>query len=77
MRGMAGGGTTAVTHFQRILSQATGLDMAALVVRERPALAYQSNRLYDVWVGDRHLIAKEYLQPDELAVAPLGCRKRP
>lgn len=66
-----------VTHFQRILSQATGQDMAALVVRERPALAYQSNRLYDVWAGDRHLIAKKYLQPDELAVAPLGCRKRP
>ncbi|MBK8986164.1 MAG: hypothetical protein IPM39_08795 [Chloroflexi bacterium] len=50
--------------------KATGLDMAAFVVRERLALTHQSNRLYDVWAGDRHLIAKEYLQPDELAVAP-------
>ena len=53
-----------------ILSRATGLDAAALTVKERPPLAYQSNRLYDVWAGDRRLIAKEYLRPDELAVAP-------
>ncbi len=30
----------------------------------RPALAHQSNRLYDVWVDGQHLIAKEYLRPD-------------
>jgi hypothetical protein len=59
-----------IVYLQTILSRATGLDAAALTVRERPPLAYQSNRLYDVWAGDQHLIAKEYLRPDELAVAP-------
>jgi aminoglycoside phosphotransferase (APT) family kinase protein len=59
-----------MNHLHTILSRATGLDAAALIVKERPALAYQSNRLYDVWADDRHLIAKEYLRPDELAVAP-------
>jgi len=57
-------------HLHRILSRATGLDAAALTVKERLPLTYQSNRLYDVWAGDQHLIAKEYLRPDELTVAP-------
>jgi len=34
-------------------------------------LDYQSNRLYDVWAGNRHLIVKEFLRPDEFQDAPV------
>ena len=47
------------------------VNAAGLTIQQRPALQSQSNRLYDVWAGSRHLITKEYLQPDELEVAPL------
>lgn len=36
----------------------------------RHPLTFQSNRLYDVWVNGRHLIAKEFLKPDEWQDAP-------
>jgi aminoglycoside phosphotransferase (APT) family kinase protein len=36
----------------------------------RSSLTHQSNLLYDVWVDGRHLIAKEFLKPDELDTAP-------
>ncbi len=57
-------------HLPTILSRATGLPAAALTIRERPSLAYQTNQLYDVWANGRRLIAKLYLRPDELTVAP-------
>jgi thiamine kinase-like enzyme len=56
-----------VTH---VLREATGEDPAALKIQRRPVLAYQSNHLYDVWLNGRHLIAKEYLRPDEWDTAP-------
>ncbi len=31
---------------------------------------HQSNQLFDVWVGERHLIVKEYLKEDEWETAP-------
>lgn len=40
-------------------------------IKLRPALEYQSNQLYDVWANERHYIVKEFLKPDEQAVAPL------
>jgi aminoglycoside phosphotransferase (APT) family kinase protein len=36
----------------------------------RPPLTFQSNRLYDVWLNGRHLIAKEFLKPEEQQDAP-------
>lgn len=32
---------------------------------------HQSNQLFDVWVDDRHLIAKQYLKEDEWAESPV------
>ncbi|MBN1579716.1 MAG: aminoglycoside phosphotransferase family protein [Anaerolineae bacterium] len=58
------------TQLNVIVSQATGLDPAAILIRLRPPLDYQSNRLYDIWAGGRHLIAKEFLKPDEFQDAP-------
>ncbi len=54
-------------------SIAQGLDHppTAIRVEERRRLTHQSNRLYDAWAGDRHLIIKEFLKPDELHDAPL------
>lgn len=40
-------------------------------IAPRRALDHQSNRLYDVWSGGRHLVLKEYLKPDEWAEAPV------
>lgn len=53
------------------IARALGLDSARITLTLRPPLDFQSNRLYDVYAGGRHLIAKEYLQPDEFEVAPL------
>ncbi len=36
----------------------------------RNPLAYQSNRLYDVWVNDQHWIAKEFLKSEEFDQSP-------
>jgi aminoglycoside phosphotransferase (APT) family kinase protein len=54
-----------------IVTEATGSSPAAVSVSPRPSLGYQSNRLYDAWAGDRHLIVKEFLKPDEFHDAPL------
>lgn len=54
-----------------IVARATGLDPAAVHIAPRLPLDHQSNRLYDVWASDHHLIAKEYLQPDEFCDAPI------
>ena len=51
--------------------QAAGFDSASIRVVLRPALAHQSNRLYDIWADGTHAIAKEFLHPDELQDAPL------
>ena len=51
----------------RRIAQLIGARTADLRVQLRPPLDYQSNRLYDVWTAGRHLIAKEFLKPDEFA----------
>lgn len=53
-----------------VLNQATGLPFERLVVKARPPIDHQSNQLYDVWLAGRHLIAKEFLKPEEWAEAP-------
>jgi hypothetical protein len=53
-----------------IVAQATSLPPAALTLTLRPPLSIQANRLYDVWVDNRHLIVKEFLLPDEQLDAP-------
>jgi aminoglycoside phosphotransferase (APT) family kinase protein len=55
---------------QHVLEQATGLKAARIQITIRPPLDFQSNRLYDVWVNGRHLIAKEFLKQDEWQDAP-------
>ncbi|HEV8635444.1 MAG TPA: phosphotransferase [Chloroflexota bacterium] len=49
----------------------TGVARGEVRVRARPPIDHQSNRLHDVWLGERHLIAKEFLKADELATAPV------
>ena len=53
-----------------IMAKATGLSSSEVDVSLRPPLEHQSNRLYDVRAGDRHLIAKEFLKPNEWQDAP-------
>ena len=60
-------------HFEQLntfLTAATGLPVTALEVSLRQPVGFQSNRLYDIRTGRRHLILKEYLIPEELAQAP-------
>jgi thiamine kinase-like enzyme len=54
-----------------VIAPTLGLPVDSLTVTPRPPLEIQSNRLFDVRVGSRHLIAKEYLQRGELDSAPL------
>jgi len=49
---------------------ATGVSRQACQITPRTPLEIQSNALYDVHVGGRHLIAKLFLKADELTVAP-------
>jgi aminoglycoside phosphotransferase (APT) family kinase protein len=53
-----------------LLARAVGCSPPHVRVTLRPALEHQSNRLYDGWVGQRHLILKEYLKPAEFQTAP-------
>lgn len=53
------------------IAKVIGVKVTESSVTLRKPLEAQSNRLYDVWVHDRHFIAKEYLKPDEQDVAPL------
>jgi hypothetical protein len=54
-----------------LVAQALKVSPAAAHVVARTPLDHQSNRLYDVWVVGRHLIAKEFLKLDELHDAPV------
>lgn len=54
-----------------IIAEATGLSSDAINISPRPPLHIQSNRLYDAWAGDRHLIVKEFLKPAEFHDAPV------
>lgn len=52
-----------------IVKEAVGQSATAHISIRLP-LTFQSNRLYDVWVNGRHLIAKEFLKPEEQQDAP-------
>ena len=52
---------------QNVVEQAVGQQAH---ISLRPPLTFQSNRLYDVWVNGRHLIAKEFLKTEEEPDAP-------
>lgn len=54
-----------------LVVQALGVIPSDCRIAPRTSLDHQSNRLYDVWAGNRHLIAKEYLNPDEVHEAPV------
>ena len=49
---------------------ATGWSSQQFQVQMRPPLTIQNNNLYDVFGPDQRLIAKEYLNIDELPAAP-------
>jgi aminoglycoside phosphotransferase (APT) family kinase protein len=53
-----------------IVAKVTGLSTTKIKVSPHPVLEHQSNQLYDAWAGDRHLIVKEFLKPDEQQDAP-------
>ena len=53
------------------ITRALGLKSTGLRINLRKPLDSQSNCLYDIWTDNDHYIVKEYLQPDELEVAPL------
>jgi aminoglycoside phosphotransferase (APT) family kinase protein len=53
-----------------LVADATGTPPAGVRVAVRPPLDHQSNRLYDVWAGERRLVAKEFLRPAQHATAP-------
>lgn len=53
----------------QVIARAVG-PKAAFRHSVRPPLTFQSNRLYDVWVNGRHLIAKEFLKPEAEPDAP-------
>ena len=64
-------GRVVLETLQEIIAQAVGRPATAIRVARRPPLTHQSNRLYDAWADERHLIIKEFLKPDELHDAPL------
>jgi aminoglycoside phosphotransferase (APT) family kinase protein len=61
---------SASNELRTIVAQATGLDPEAVRISLRQPLDYQSNRLYDAWAGERHLIVKEFLKAAEYEDAP-------
>ena len=62
--------TAAQETLAALVSQVTSLPRTQIRLSLRPPLSIQSNRLYDVWAGDRHLILKEYLKEPEFEDAP-------
>lgn len=52
------------------VERATEVSRSQFRISLRTPLEIQSNELYDVWVDNRHLIAKQFLKSDELTVAP-------
>ena len=50
--------------------RATGLPAERLRLTLRSPLDAQSNNLYDLLIGERHLVVKEFLKRDELLDAP-------
>jgi len=54
-----------------LAARAAGVLPTDLRVGLRPPLDHQSNRLYDAWAPNRHLIIKEYLKEEEWADAPV------
>jgi Ser/Thr protein kinase RdoA (MazF antagonist) len=58
-------------RLQQLVAEVTGLAPAATNVAIRPPLLSQSNRLYEAWAGERHLIVKVYLKPEEFHDAPV------
>jgi Ser/Thr protein kinase RdoA (MazF antagonist) len=54
-----------------IVARLGGYVPSDLLVEVRTPLEHQSNRLYDAWIGRRHLLVKEYLKQEEYSTAPL------
>jgi aminoglycoside phosphotransferase (APT) family kinase protein len=52
------------------VARLSGCAPAGLQVEPRTPLEHQSNRLYDAWSDERHLIVKEFVKPEEFATAP-------
>ena len=55
---------------KQLVAEVSGTAAAASKVALRPGLPAQSNRLYEAWAGERQLIVKVYLKPEEFHDAP-------
>ena len=56
---------------QSLIARIAGVSANDISIQPRTPLDIQSNQLFDVFFGDRHWIAKEYLKPAEFAESPL------
>ncbi|MCI0713432.1 MAG: aminoglycoside phosphotransferase family protein [Chloroflexi bacterium] len=56
---------------QSLIAHIAGVSSPDIIIQPRRSLDIQSNRLFDVFFGDKHWIAKEYLKPAEFAESPL------
>ena len=56
---------------RHLVAHAIDVAPEAVSIALRRPLEHQNNRLYDIWAGDHHLIAKEYLRAGELPEGPL------
>lgn len=54
-----------------IVARLAGCPAVDIEIRLRAPLDHQSNNLYDARVDGRHLIAKEYVKPEEWDTAPI------
>ena len=55
----------------KVAKAATDASSDGLQIILRTPLDAQSNNLFDLWAGNRHLIIKQYLKPEEWNDAPL------
>ena len=62
--------TMELEEIKQVVQMAAGGKPAAFSIHLRQPLEYQSNRLFDVWIADRHWIVKEFLKRAELSIAP-------
>jgi aminoglycoside phosphotransferase (APT) family kinase protein len=57
-------------RLRQLAARLSGAPPDTVRIAQRAPLTFQSNRLYDIHIGDRHWIAKEFLKPDEFDEAP-------
>jgi aminoglycoside phosphotransferase (APT) family kinase protein len=56
---------------RHLVAEAIKVPPETVRITLRRPLEHQNNRLYDIWAGERHLIAKEYMRFREFPEGPL------